>query len=141
MIWERACRETDYRFFMDLIVKTLKPYVEEYQKFDHEYVRDSFRQTWPQMKMIMSGSRRIGFYQIEGHEDTLMVKRIFLSPAYQKKGIGKRIMKEFENLGYKRIRLEVWDNNPAVDFYKNLGYKVKKKEGHKVHMERSLNQD
>jgi GNAT superfamily N-acetyltransferase len=53
---------------------------------------------------------------------------ISLFPEYRKKGIGTKLMKSlFELLrqnGYKQTSLVVQTNNPAVRFYKWLGYKV-----------------
>jgi len=49
-------------------------------------------------------------------------------PQYRGQGIGEKVMnKLFEELikrGYKRTSLSVQKNNPAVRFYKRLGYKI-----------------
>lgn len=84
----------------------------------------------------MRGKRRIGLYELTFNDEILTVSRILLSQAYQKKGIGKYLMKYFETLGYKKIQLMAWENNPAVGFYKKLGYKIVKEENHKYLMEK-----
>ena len=86
----------------------------------------------------MKGKRRIGFYQITPKKDCLDIRRIFLSPAYQGKGIGKKFMDYFETLDYNRLRLQVWENNPAQHFYKKLGYIIINKKEHRLEMEKRL---
>jgi len=89
----------------------------------------------------MKGKGRIGFYQILEDpeiEDALYIRMIFLSPSYQGKGIGNFLMESFEKLGYKKLRLLVWDNNPSLNFYKKLGYKVVAKNNHKYTMEKTI---
>jgi ribosomal protein S18 acetylase RimI-like enzyme len=49
-------------------------------------------------------------------------------PEYRRQGVGTKLMNRlFELLrerGYKRTSLSVQQNNPAVRFYKRLGYKI-----------------
>lgn len=47
-------------------------------------------------------------------------------------------MREFEASGCKTISLHVWDNNKAVQFYKNLGYQIIEEKDHKYLMEKYL---
>lgn len=88
--------------------------------------------------ILLEGKKRIGFYQLTPRGKELDITKIFLSPSSQGKGIGSQLMKKFEVLGCKKITLRVWDNNPALKFYKKLGYKITKKENHKIHMEKNL---
>ena len=41
---------------------------------------------------------------------------------------------------YSEIELVVWDNNPAKNFYKKLGYQIALKKDHKYLMVKSLQQ-
>ena len=86
----------------------------------------------------MKGSRRIGYYQLTEKNDCLEITKIFLSRTYQKRGIGRYLMESFEMLGYRDLILQVWENNPAYHFYKQLGYRKIKKKNHKIHMEKIL---
>lgn len=141
-IKERKCKKSDYRFYRDLIVKTMKSLVEQYEEFNMEHVKDGFTKSSHEMRILKQGWRRIGFYQLRSHGTTLEITRIYLVPRMHGKGIGSWLMQHFETLaqekGYKKIILEVWDNDPALNLYKKLGYKVKKKVKHKIHMEKVL---
>ncbi len=59
--------------------------------------------------------------------DTAELKRMFVQPAYQHKGIGNILMTRSIELarqcGYKRIRLDTLDHmNPAISLYKKYGF-------------------
>jgi GNAT superfamily N-acetyltransferase len=138
-ITKRHCKVSDFKFFANLIEKTLRKYIEAYFPFDKNHVKQGFYEGFKKIIILMKGKRRIGLYQITEHNsNTLEITRIFLIPSYQKKGIGTWHMKHFETLGYNKIILEVWDNNPAQFLYKKLGYKTVKKKNHKIHMEKIL---
>ena len=53
---------------------------------------------------------------------------ISILPDYRNKGLGKALMERLFDLmrehGYSRTSLSVQQNNPAVRFYKRLGYKI-----------------
>lgn len=138
-ITERSCKKSDFEFFSNLIEKTLRKYVEAYLPFNKEHVKQGFYKGFEKIIILMKGKRRIGLYQLEEHDkNTLEITRIFLMPVYHGKGIGTWYMRYFETLGYKKIILEVWDNNPARYLYKKLDYKVVKRKKHKIHMEKIL---
>ena len=138
-ITEKKCKKSDYGFFRDMIKNSLGNYVSQYFKFDFKHVRTSFQTTYKDVIILSKGKRRIGFYQIIPKNYELEVTRIFLSNSYRGKGIGKWYMQYFETLGFRRIFLEVWDNNPVKTFYIKLGYKQIGKKDHKVTMEKILN--
>jgi len=138
-ITERPCRESDFRFFAGLVEKTLKRYVEVYFPFDRSHVKKGFYKGLKKIVVLTEGKRRIGIYQLTRKgKNTLEITRIYLIPSCQRKGIGTHYMKRFENLGCRKIILEVWDNNPARFFYRKLGYRTVKKKNHKLHMEKVI---
>ena len=47
-------------------------------------------------------------------------------------------MYSFENIGYSKLRLRVWENNPARIFYGKLGYIIINKKEHRLEMEKKL---
>ena len=62
----------------------------------------------------------------EGHRG--WVNYLAVDPAYQKKGLGKRLMSEMENkllaIGCPKLNLQVRvGNNDALSFYEKIGYK------------------
>jgi len=55
------------------------------------------------------------------------LKRMYVKPAFQKRGIGKKLLEEAVLLasqsGYKKIRLDTLSNmTPAIDLYKRNGF-------------------
>ena len=134
----RNCTKKDYVFFRNLIKNSLYEYVSVYYTFDISILRKRFYDDYKNIKILMKGKRRIGLYQLKEEGTTLHVIKIFLTPAYQGKGIGTYYLKKFETLGYKKIILDVWDNNPARFLYKKLGYKKITIKNHKIRMEKIL---
>ena len=137
----RACTKKDYDFVYALAKKTLFRYIKEYEPINKKEFDGDFAKRYKEIVILLKGKKRIGFYHITPDtfvKNVLYVAKIFISPAYQKKKIGYFLMKYFEALGYKKIRLQVWDNNPAVKFYKNLGYKVISEKNHKYLLEKTI---
>lgn len=63
-------------------------------------------------------------------ETSLVLHRFCVSPGFQNKGIGKKVLMKIEsqikNMGYGSIRLDVFTKNPyAQKLYRNNGYKVR----------------
>lgn len=64
------------------------------------------------------------------NETSLILHRFCVSPSFQNKGIGKKVLMEIEsqirNRGYDSIRLDVFTKNPyAQRLYRNSGYEVR----------------
>lgn len=137
-ITTRKCTTKDKQFFCSLTQKTLWPFVSKYVTPDPRMTKDDFDKNYKEIKILMKGKRRIGFYRISPRKNTLYIHKIFLSPTYHGKGIGAWFMRYFETQGHKQLQLHVWENNPAVKFYKKLGYKVIEKKKHKLLMEKKL---
>jgi len=60
-----------------------------------------------------------------------------VDPNFQGKGIGKELI-SFVEKNKKRVWLKVLKQNPAFEFYRRLGYKIKSEEGEKYIMEKIL---
>ena len=137
-IKERKANKKDKRFFVNLMAKTIMPLIQEFYECNRKIIADRFDQSYKGTIILTKGKIRIGFYQLNPKGKTLDITRIFISPRYQDKGIGTYYLKRFEALGYKKIELRVWENNPAQRLYKRLGYKRVGKSRHKIHMEKVL---
>ena len=137
----RKCKKSDYEFCYGLIEKGLFPYFEKYGGLDKSKFKNNFNSKYSRMKIIEKGKRRIGFYEISKDENCkhcLYIDKMFISPSYQKKGIGKFLMNYFETLDSKKIRLTVLENNPAKVFYTKLGYKLISKKNHRLLKEKKI---
>lgn len=140
-IQTRTYNKKDYNFVYINRKKTLLPYIKEYEPINKKDFDKDFTKRYKEIIILMKGKRRIGFYHIVPDtfvKNALYLVMIFVAPAYQKKKIGYFLMKYFETLGYKKIRLRVWDNNPAIKFYTKLGYKVISKKNHRILIQKNF---
>lgn len=134
----RTCKKSDYVFVYGLMKKTIFSLVSEFVKPNKEIFDKRFFSEYKKTVILMRGKRRVGLYELTDNGKILTISRILLSPAYHKKGIGKYLMNYFETLGHEKLQLSVWRNNPAVYFYKKMGYKITKKENNKYLMEKRI---
>ena len=137
----RKCKMSDYNFCYALVEKTLSSYFKEYGFWDKDKFKNNFCDNYLRIKIMKKGKRRIGFYEISKDEkckNCLYIHKVFISPFYQKKGIGTFLMNYFETLNYKKIRLTVLKNNPVKKFYRKLGFKVISKKNHRLLMEKNI---
>ncbi|WP_296031098.1 GNAT family N-acetyltransferase [uncultured Treponema sp.] len=63
-------------------------------------------------------------------ETSLVLHRFCVSPGFQNKGIGKKVLNKIESqiksMGYDSVRLDVFTKNPyAQKLYRNNGYEVR----------------
>jgi ribosomal protein S18 acetylase RimI-like enzyme len=83
----------------------------------------------------------IGVMGVWGRENALEIIFLLVYPEYQGKGIGKRLMNFAEDKTHgecKRIFLDVLSKNPAVGFYKKIGYSIISEKKGKYAMERRI---
>lgn len=139
--WElntRPCVPEDGAFVSNLVRETLFPLVREFATPDEGLLRERWERNWHRHVLILDDATPIGVYQVEVEGDVLHVRRLFLAAPYRGMGLGRHLMESFEQIGPRRIRLEVWENNPAVRFYERLGYRTVSVKGHKYAMEKTL---
>ncbi|MBN2095429.1 MAG: GNAT family N-acetyltransferase [Candidatus Aenigmarchaeota archaeon] len=134
----RPAKTSDYDFIRTLTKETLFPYISKYHKIDKKVFDKGFRERLKSLQILLEEETPIGTLQLSENGSDLEVVEILISPMYQKKGLGKQIMSYLETLGYEKICLEVWDNNPAIDFYRTLGYKEVGSKKHKIFMEKRI---
>ncbi len=138
-IWtERSCIWEDEAFVNGLVRETIFPLVREFHAPDEAQLMDRFARKFAQHIILLDSGEPIGFYLVERQEEVLHIRRLFLVSSRWGRGIGAHLMRRFETLGPKTLRLEVWENNPAVAFYAHLGYRTVAAKGHKLVMEKTL---
>ncbi len=138
VVRERPCKMDDYTFVFGLVKETIFPLVSAYFVPSEELFKERFAVDYKERVILTYNSNDIGFYQINLNqkEKMLTVNGIFFCKDYRGKGFGTFFMQEFEKMGAEWIRLRVWDNNPAVNFYRHLGYKIISMDNHKYLMEK-----
>lgn len=138
-IKERKCNKIeDKEFIYETTKETLYPYISKFLNPTRERFEANYENFWKDVVILLHNNKKIGFYQLKIEGNTLEIVKIFFIPQYQKKGLGTLFIKKFEAMGYKKLRLEVWENNPAVNFYKKLGFVAIQNIEHKIHMEKTL---
>lgn len=82
----------------------------------------------------------VGVIGIEKRNNNLEVGFLLVNPLFHGRRIGKKLMlfieKNFKNIN--KISLDVLTKNPAVNFYKKIGYKIIKEKNKKYIMEKFL---
>lgn len=78
--------------------------------------------------IIKENNSDVGFTEIIYKKEELYISKIYIDPAFQKKGYGERLIefiiqkgKEFEK---KQLSLNVNRYNPAIGFYEKLQFKI-----------------
>lgn len=79
----------------------------------------------------VNNSAIIGSVRAFGKDRTCYIGRLIVHPDFQKKGIGKHLMKEIENRFITSERFELFTGTKSkknILFYQNLGYHIYKYE-------------
>lgn len=138
----RPANLNDRDFVLRLTRELIFKYVEKYYSPSISMFDERFRKDYRERTIIMRKSRRIGLFQLNKDGNQLQINGLLLSPFYQSKGIGSYLMGYFEEIAkqekLKEIKLSVWENNPAVKFYKKTGYIIKHKKAHKITMVKKI---
>ena len=117
-----------------LICKTQREILSKYYP---KKVIESFC-SWSKPSDILKKSKKRDYYVavekgkvlgVNGIEKS-MIKTMFVNPKYHKKGIGKKLIENIENVARKRKikKLKVGSTTFAEKFYKKCGYKRIKKD-------------
>jgi GNAT superfamily N-acetyltransferase len=124
----RTATVADTEFLYRCLRDALGPYVEQaFGPWDEEQQRSLFfESTDPASHDVVSvDGEAAGCTCIPVCADHIEVKRIFLLPEFQNRGIGARLMKDVIALARSRqlpIRLRVFEVNRAQRFYQRLGF-------------------
>lgn len=137
-ITARMCKLSDKAFILTLFKESIFTYISAFYTPSIEMFEERFQSDYNEKRILLRGSRRIGMFQLSKRNNRLAITGLFLKKAYQGKGIAKHLMNYFEeiakNHGYTEIELLVWENNPAKEFYKKMGYVIESKKDHKFLM-------
>ena len=101
-----------------------------FQNFDEELLRLKEMYAEPDGAILLSKEEDIytGCVAVrkKGHK-IAELKRMYVRPAYQKKGLGEKLLKEAlsmaKELGYEKIRLDTLAHmTPAINLYEKYGF-------------------
>ena len=134
----RRFQETDAKEVSDLIAKTLRAtnsrdYSSEYIENDIKLLTPEYlirRSQWTHFYVVCDedmiiGCGAIGPYWDKPDESSLFT--IFVLPAYQGKGIGRKIIETLESDEFflRAKRIEIPASITACGFYRKMGYDYK----------------
>jgi len=99
-----------------------------------------FAASWAEFenRMILAESTVVGLLRLVAEQDALGLRDLQILPEYQRQGIGSWAVQEAQSLaasrGFRRLRLRVYEENPAKALYVRLGFKVESVDPGTVHM-------
>jgi ribosomal protein S18 acetylase RimI-like enzyme len=126
----RKFSEGDYLFCYRLTKRNMFDYVTKYQDgWDAKAYREHFERD--NVDIVEYNNRRIGFYNVQKREKELFLIDVQISKQHQNKGLGTYLLDVIERQAIrskiKKLTLGVYWDNPSLNLYKRLGYKVFKK--------------
>lgn len=124
----RACREEDRLFVWEVRRLALREYVAATWGWDEAAQREKFEQRFTPSghQIIVADGVDVGLLQVVDEGTHLVVGKIELLPAFQRKGVGTvlmtRILAQAQSRGVP-VRLQVLRaNTPARRLYERLGF-------------------
>lgn len=131
----------DISFLVNIRKKLIWPFVKKYFLPDEKMLRNRFSNKLND-KIILKSKKRIGTISIENKNEIAYLSALLIEEKYQGKGLGKYLIEYVQKVSKKKdcklIELDVWENNPAVNFYKKLGFKKISKKSHKIKFQKEL---
>jgi ribosomal protein S18 acetylase RimI-like enzyme len=118
-----------YDFSLQLYLLTMRPYVQELTVWDEQEQRARFAAQWKreEVRIISLDGKDVGWLQVVELPTEIRLQKFFVSPQYQRSGIGSEILSNllatWRSTG-KKIVLRVLKNNPARRLYERLGFSV-----------------
>lgn len=126
----RKCTLDDFDFLYELKKQNFKKYVDNIWGWNDsdqiKRMRIDLDEHLSHKRIIILDGRQIGVLatHITDNGD-LFINEINLLKEYQGKGIGTKLLSDilYNNLD-RRIILQVFKDNPAINLYKRLGFKI-----------------
>ena len=125
----RPAGEDDTGFVFATYEATLRPYVEWAWGWDDAFQQTGFWKHHPleQLRLVFVEGERVGVMHVEERADVHFIRMIFLSPAFQGRGVGSRLLlaeAARARAEGKPLLLKVIKINPAKRLYERLGFAV-----------------
>ena len=130
MIYLRTATPDDSEFLYNLKKQTLKEYITQIWGWDEKDQRVYHKKNFEAEKyyIIQQNGEDIGCISIEEQHSKIMLNIIEISPEYQNKGIGSKLICDLIKKGSqenKTIELQVFKvNQRAFKLYKKLGFQL-----------------
>jgi GNAT superfamily N-acetyltransferase len=115
----KKLRKKDFSLAMNILDNELGRERER----DSDFLKKKFNQFSEYFIGVYLEGEIIGVVCGFPREDYLLVGEIAVDCRFQRKGFGKRLVKEFENIGFKKHnKINVGSFDDSIEFYKSLNY-------------------
>ena len=126
----RNYKKGDYWFCYYLLKRNMFDHIEKYQGgWDSKRHRKHFIEK--NIRVVGYSNRRIAFYNIEKRKNELILIDMQVTSKYQGRGLGTYLLETLERRakksGFGKVILGVYWDNPSINLYKRLGYKIEKR--------------
>ena len=123
----RPATPDDYDFLYDLLVATMKEYVDALWGWEDAYQQQRFRNKFiPQQYQIITVDQRdVGAMAVERDDAQWFLAEIQILPAHQNDGIGTLVIEDLVRQARQQdlpTALQVLKINPARRLYERLGF-------------------
>lgn len=130
-----------HSFNKALSVFFYKPWLLVHPEFRSKY-KLAARNVWRKVRMVFVKEKPVPIVQGETQPHAGLIV-IGVDPAWQGKGLGSMLLKEFERqaelAGFRNLQLTVrTDNQQAITSYERNGWKITRTEGKSTAMEKQL---
>ena len=135
----RRANQEDYEFAEALYLETMKPNLIELGEWNEREVIANFRRLFKpdEVRIIRADGLDAGWLQTAEGDDTINLVQLHLKEQFRSAGIGSRLIRELlrdAKSRKKSVALSVVRNNPALELYRRLGFKIVSSSGYKIHM-------
>jgi ribosomal protein S18 acetylase RimI-like enzyme len=125
----RRGNNNDRDWLFSLYSQCLKPAIEQTWGWDDNFQTVNFNQHLLAEKFVilMIEKTNIGGFVLEERKDCDWLEMLLIDPAYQRRGIGSRLLRQLQNAANskgKPLKLSVIKKNPVLLFYQKLGFQV-----------------
>ena len=137
----RAATIEDLHFARQLYLETMRYITDRLPDFDEARLTASLTEPFlpHEVRIIVAEDKDIGWLQVSEADDQIFLKQMFLQPAWQRRGIGSRLLTELIECGRqagKPVKLGVVKINPATRLYRRFGFAITSEDNFKYYMEK-----
>lgn len=124
-----AASAADAERLADIRVEAMRPSLEAAGRFDPERARNRFLDTFvpADTKIIRLNGAVAGFFVARALSGHLYLDHLYLIPACQNRGIGRRIVEDLKAEARSAalpLRLTALNDSPASRFYRSCGFRA-----------------
>lgn len=125
----RAAKNADFDFLYRLKVAYLKEYVEAIWGWDEATLQRLFSDSFDPAasQIVVAWGRDVGQLSVQEDAHEIFLSGIYLLPAYQRQGLGSRILGDLlaeARANGRPVRLQVLVGNPVRTLYERFGFVI-----------------